>query len=715
MILMCLPAALEVTVAPDQPMPFVYSDDPLILEIYSDVDGEVSGSLEFNSIPGGEKTEVPVEPFHIHGESGYWYAVEKAPAARGYFNLNVNLACGAENLQKTFNYCRIDRPTLLQHLPVYAHCSGDNQTCVLPAVRSVGIGTIHFVAANEYLGALTDEVALLGLHFILSLSPGELQQIPEYVKPVIEGKCESILRFEVNCSGVEAECGAALREAGCPASMSLVVTNANEFADAMGQVSNLPTRHVSLVCAQWPDAEEVRRIRFIAAQYGQEGSQIHVSCPNWYPRSDKDSPDFLHRFFQYRAANAAHVGLNASVLADDMGVQEMMAYLNGLALHFSGQSYVGDCLEAAGVETPLFRSGADWLVVIWAKKRGTEVSVPVDGAINLALYDAVGNTMDLDEPGKNGLVIEGGPVPLYLRGTGGAPLGRAAVNQLKAQTTHFLAQTELRGSLPQNIIELVQKIQAEPSSPASRLNFLELVRVLPWLEEQWHTRQMPKHVVVPAIMLLSDISKTMAVVEEDRGEVFLEPISDTLSRTEESQSLYLTGSAGTAKSRERGDWILSEVRRLVEEAEMLDACGRKIEAGAVAALAEVRGQCLKSAAQAEVVEEAPGLVPMPAPVPETPPAVEGEPEGEPPAETPEKEEKKESKPAPKEEEAEGAESEVAAQEGDIVHVVASGDNPYNIAKKYKVKLEELLEWNKLTKKSVLQIGQKLVVHPKKAE
>ena len=178
-----------------------------------------------------------------------------------------------------------------------------------------------------------------------------------------------------------------------------------------------------------------------------------------------------------------------------MGVQEMMAYLNGLALHFSGQSYVGNCLETAGVETPLFRNGADWLAVIWAKKRGTAIALPIDGAINLALYDAVGNVLELDASGKNGQAIECGPVPLYLKGTGGALLGRAAVNQLKAQTAHFLAQTELRGSLPPNVVELVQKIQAEPSSPASRLNFLR------WWEcfHGWRSsgiRAVARHVVV---------------------------------------------------------------------------------------------------------------------------------------------------------------------------------------------------------------------------
>lgn len=714
MILLCLPAAMEVTVAPDQPMPFVYCDDPLILEVFSDDEGQVTGSLVFTSIPAGEKAEVPIEPFHIHAKSGYWYAVQAAPQARGYYNLDVSLSLGGGAFQKTFRYCRIDRPTSLHQIPIFAHCSGDNQTCLLPAVRSVGIDTIHFAAANEYLGALSDEVSSLGLHFILSLSSGELQKIPKYLEPVLESRCESILRFEVDCRGLESECGTLMesfRQAGCPASMSLVVPDANTFSSTMGQSSGISMRHVSLVADHWPDAGEVRRIRYIAAQYGQEGPQVHVACPNWYPRTDEESPNFLHHFFQYRAALGSHVGLNASVMADDMGVQEMMAYLNGLALHFSGQYYVGDCLESSDAKTLLFRSGADWLAVVWSAKGGSNVSLPIDGAINVALYDAVGNVMKLDDPEKNGLSINCGPVPVYLKGTGGALLGRAAMNQLRAQTDYFLAQSELRGSLPQNVIELIQRIQAEPRSAGSRLNYLELVRILPWLEEQWHTRQLPKHVVVPAIMLIGEICKSMAVIEEDRGELFLEPLSDTLARTEESQSLYLTGSAGTAKSRERGDWILSEVRRLVEESELLEQSGRKIEAGAVAALAEARGQCLKPAAQAEIIEEAPGLVPLPA----VPAVVEGEPEA--PAPAPEAVETPEpgpEAPAP-EREPEKAETEEAPQQGETIHVVASGDNPYGIAKKYKVKLEDLLKWNDLTKKSVLQIGQKIVIRAGKPE
>ncbi|HOH31755.1 MAG TPA: LysM peptidoglycan-binding domain-containing protein, partial [Candidatus Hydrogenedentes bacterium] len=225
----------------------------------------------------------------------------------------------------------------------------------------------------------------------------------------------------------------------------------------------------------------------------------------------------------------------------------------------------------------------------------------------------------------------------------------------------------------------------------------------------------------PAILLITEMAKTMAILEEDRGELFMDPLRDTLSRTEESQSLYLTGSAGTAKSRERGDWILSEVRRLVEEAELMEKAERKIEAGAIAALAEARGLCLKSAAQADVPQEAPEILPqpeIPAEIPEGE-GPEGElvPEGESAAPEVEMEVQPELKPQPapekkksvkEEKPEEKAESTVSTPEEGI-HVVVAGDNPYDIARKYKIKLDDLLKWNQLTKKSTIHIGQKLII------
>jgi LysM repeat protein len=49
----------------------------------------------------------------------------------------------------------------------------------------------------------------------------------------------------------------------------------------------------------------------------------------------------------------------------------------------------------------------------------------------------------------------------------------------------------------------------------------------------------------------------------------------------------------------------------------------------------------------------------------------------------------------------------------ITHTVRKGDNPYLIAKKYGVPLDDFMKWNKLTKKSKMQVGEKYIVYVKK--
>ena len=727
-----MPAAIEVTVAPDQPMPFIYCDDPLILEVYSDTDAQITGALKFSSARTGERAEIAVTPFHVYADSSYWYVVEEPPQGRGYYTVEVSFVCNGEEYKKEMRFCRIDRPASLRRIPLYAHCGGDSKTGVLTAAKSVGIETIHLMASSEFLNALTDEASLLGLHLILGMSPQQLQQRPEYLAEVIEARCENIVRFEIDCQDIEQECAPlmdAFRQAECPAGMALSVPDAKYFSQLLAQSPGLSPRHVSLTSDKWPDKNEIRQIRYIAAQYGIEGIQVHVSNAHWYPRSNQSASDFLKYFFGYRSMGASHVGLNASVFADDMGVQEMLAFLNGLALHFSDQTYVGDCVVNTQVQAPLFRNGANWLAVIWAKKTRDSVILPVSGAANLELYDAFGNPLELDTSDGNTIKVDCGPIPVYLKGKGGALLGDAAANELKAQVQYFLAQTELVQNLTPAVVELVQKAAAESGSSSGRLRFLELMSAIPGLEEQWHTQQVPKHIIVPAILLITEMARTMAILEEDRGELFMDPLRDTLSRTEESQSLYLTSSAGTAKSRERGDWILSEVRRLVDESEIMEQAERKIEAGAIAALAEARGLCLKSAAQADVPQETPEILPqpvLPTGIPEgesregeneqegeaAVSAVEMEPQ---PELKPEPEPKPEKKPAAKETQPEEKGEAAKAEPNEGVHVVVPGDNPYDIARKYNIKLDDLLQWNKLTKKSTLHIGQKLFVQEPSTE
>ena len=52
-----------------------------------------------------------------------------------------------------------------------------------------------------------------------------------------------------------------------------------------------------------------------------------------------------------------------------------------------------------------------------------------------------------------------------------------------------------------------------------------------------------------------------------------------------------------------------------------------------------------------------------------------------------------------------------AQAGKTIHTVRSGESASTIAAKYDVKVNDLLSWNKLSKSSVLHVGRKLTLYP----
>jgi hypothetical protein len=366
-LLVMLPAAVQVTVAPDQPMPFVYSDDPLIIELYSETDVEIEGRLFLQAAYMAGRIEIPLGNLFLHGGASYWRAVHDAPRERGFYTVEIVLAAGDTEHRTQARFCRIDRPTVLQRLPLYAHCSGDGASRALTALRSVGIDTVRVAVDNPDLPEILTSASHIGIHLVLVLSLSQAERLSDETQTLLQSQCESILRFEIVRDTDEPDCEQsmdALRAMGCPAGVSLVVSGASEFERLVQAGCGGNTRHVTLAASQWPDAREVLAIRRMAAHYGHEGWQTHVVCSNWRPGGADPACRFIHRFIQYRAAGAAYVGLNASVVVDDMGVQEMMAYLNGLALRFVGHTFVGPLVAPEKVHGLVFRAGATWFAAL---------------------------------------------------------------------------------------------------------------------------------------------------------------------------------------------------------------------------------------------------------------------------------------------------------------------------------------------------------------
>lgn len=711
-ILLTLCSNVEVTIAPDQPFPYVYEDDPLIIEFLSDVETDIDAKLTLQASHIDEQQAIALGNMHLYANSGYWYAVHDAPRARGFYVAEITITSGGSSSSSQKSFCRIDRPASLNQIPVYAYCDSQENACPFPVIHSVGIDTFRCDMDNGHLADILSNVGLFDSNLIVAMPIERAKAFSDSDVTAIQSQCDNIIRLDMSLNtstASAADINDIMRRIGCPAGISLVVPNATVFKEQLTQYHNLTLRHATLMTYDWPDLSEITSIKRSALELGQEGWQIHVLCPAWQPRNNDEILQFIQRFLQYRSINVSYIGVNAGTLVKDTDVQELMAYLNGLALRFDSTAFIGQITASSNIQTPVFRNDSKWFAALWSKNSNEQISIPVAGAVSLQLSDALGNDIPLPEIVNEQITLSLGASPLYLTGTGGVVLGQAALQELSKTAESVTASETMKAALTPAVVGLIEKIANEPQGSGCRLRFFDLLRVFPRLEEDWHTKKLLPEQAIPAIALVAKLARLLCIVEEDRGERFIEPISDTIGRAAELQSLYLTGSAGSAQARKRGDWVLGEVLRLIDEAETLEQAGRKIEASAVAAIAEWRAHCLVYAAQAEQVPSAiPEVQPLVLPKPET----QDSPNGEDKSETAEnvsttnnEEEIEQTVQSPQQPKIK--DNEKTAASSTAFHTVKSGDSFYIIAKKYNISIDDLLKWNKLKKNSILRVGQKL--------
>jgi LysM repeat protein len=226
---------------------------------------------------------------------------------------------------------------------------------------------------------------------------------------------------------------------------------------------------------------------------------------------------------------------------------------------------------------------------------------------------------------------------------------------------------------------------------------------------------------------LTRVVRRVAVVEEGRGQTFLEPLQETLARCRQTSSLYLTRSAGSEAARLRGDWLLAEVNRLVSEAEALDAADRAIEAKAVAALAEWRAASLRYAATATAAPPMAPPVAPPVPVEEEPAAADAAtptPDADAEPDDAEPNDGDQAHAAPEEsgdavaedaEEAEEPDEPASTEPVRTTFRVQRNEGAWTIARKHGVEFADLLRWNGWSERETLQQGQEYVVYLPPAE
>lgn len=684
-------SGLGLCVAPDQPIPHIYVGDPLIVEFTSASDVEAQIDIELQSDQMASPTVIALNKISLHAAGSHWQPIEDVAGQRGRYTLRARLTIDGTIIEKTAHFCRIDRPVAEDAPLVWVSMDAVSRSQLL-ALKAIGIRRLRFPAVMADLDARVAEAAGMGFKVALNIEGPDFAGAEDLAQQ-FAGR---IVRWEIDPGGAPASFGAAakaLRGGGVRAPLALAADDAEALSTVLEAGMGPYVDAVEFQCDE-TGPFPLKEIRGAAERAGYERMEIDVS----FRGGVKEGPGagaILSRQVLLAVAADAQATLDAAaVYGEDFGPGYV--YLSALAHRLGSAAYIGQLPAPGDVQAYVYRQGGQWTVAVWKNNAapGAEepVSFPVEGASGLALFDGCNNPLAAPEPKDGAVTLAVGASPLFLCGTGGPILAQAARNAIREKAEAFVGNAEFKKHLPEEIIELVEIFLSSNETPYNRIDFFNLLKTFPVVEELWHTGGLSRSVAAPAQACLSRLGRSLCVMEQEKGEPFVEPLRNTLDTCGQFQSLYITGSAGTAASRERPDWLSDEVSRLMAEAERLSKAGRPIEAVAVAALAEWRARSLEIAAKAKPLSE-----------PEPPPEAVAAPAESAPAPEPA------SNAAPPDA---APAAPAAPQVETTIHLVKPGDNPSLIAEQYGMKLDALFEANGWTKTPVLHVGDKVTVRKK---
>jgi len=590
---------ISIELAPDQPMPFVYLDEPLLIELQSEKDLSAETSLTVQSTQESRAWTSETSAITLREGSPYWSVYEDIPATRGYYAALFRIEHGGETSELRAFYSRVDRPYGGTPQAFNVGMPGNAQKAAY-LLRHAGVPFTRVkLGAPNFEDALA-QAKSCGLKMCVQADGDDPAALNLAVKETSLNHCAEIARWEFFTRGENGRLQSlieSVRAGNCNAPVYAVLRNEGEVRQLMqdgghAQVKGLVAQGAELgygALLLWNEA-----IR----EGGYESFELETmneSPANADPARFNQA--ILYNCLMQRAGGASVNGLDGALLyADYPG--ELFPILCGLAPQLAKLETVGVMVPSANVTAPVFRSGDEWCVAIWNGAGAEKIQLPVGAAKGLRITNAFNNEVPAPAIANEVLEIEANATLQLVWGKGGALLGNCARTHAGYFARQIAANETYKSYLDPALLDIVADIAKEPGGRESRTQFFKLIRSFPELEAQWHAGLMPRPVAVPAIAQLAALARHLCTLEELRGDPILEPMNDMLARARELQSLYLTGTVGMEQPYHRGEWLLAEVKRLNEEAESLAENGHRIEAAAVAALCEWRARALEFAAKA---------------------------------------------------------------------------------------------------------------------
>lgn len=611
---------IEVSLAPDQPVPYIFVGEPLILQIKSSDDVKATGHIEI--VGEDEKSVVVALPeMALRANGTHWQSIDGAPAIKGRFVTHVKLDLAGSPFETHLVYCRIDRPAAGVSAPIAVRMNGPDPS-VSHALKGIPARRVVFMADAADLEALVKEADTQGLLVSIVIEPQKFPD-PAAVESLVATLNDHVESWivEPNGAGVQAAepLAAAIRRAGSRAPVAVSIGDdedaATMFANGLGRIANQ-----IVLRSDTPTRPLIAGLRHAARSAGYEGFAVSTYCPGGPTPPAAVSSDLVRQLILNEGAGVICAELAPALVFGESGFSASYAQLSALAHVLNHATYAGELQFSPPVYAQVFRNGGSWILAVWNAEAPSEVTLPIGLASGLALADARNNALPVPATSEGALRLQVGREPKYVRGEGGSVLAHAARGMALKEAEAFGKNASFQRDLPKELTDIVKLIQSSRTGRIDRVNFFALLRMFPLLELQWHDGTLRRDVAVPAMAAVSGIVRHLCVLEQEANEPFIELLNETIARCGEYQSQYLTSTGGTTDTHERADWLLAEVGRLTAEAKTLAEAGRGIEAVGIASLAEWRARCLEIALRAAPlgtpepprVEESPKPQPKPA-------------------------------------------------------------------------------------------------------
>jgi hypothetical protein len=586
-------AAIDVSLAPDQPIPHVYVDDPLILELRSEQDLSAAVTVEVSA--NGQVTTVDLGRIALRGGTIHWQAAPDIPVERGLYHVRVLIdVAGADPIERSAWFCRIDRPihgaTDLLGVNIAEYDAG-----VLHAVRGVPLRHVRIEAEALAARGPADGAWDAGMILTVAFDLGRLRSAVSLAEELSRRFNDRVASWEVALNGSQAQLEqlvGALRQGGSRTPVGLVAGDAAELDTLLA--AGAGRRVTALVLrSDAPAPEEIWAVRSAAERAGREGMPVYVLGRGVAADVDPGDPQLVRQLVLNASAGAARTELDMNVLFADGQIRAGYVSLSAFAHRLGGSTYVGRLDVAPATKGHVFRRQGTWVLVVWSGEASQAAALDLGDATDLQLYDLWNNPRTAPGVVEGRATLQVGPEPSYLCGSGGEVLQRAAAGMARMEAERLAALAQSHEGLPGEMNELLRLALESETGKLDRINFFALLQLIPRVEQDWRAGRIRGATAVPVMAGIARLARHLCVLEEESGEPFLEPLEKTLANCDRYKSRYLTSSGGPTGAFQRGDWLLKEVSRLMAEAESLVDDERMIEANGVAALAEWRARALE--------------------------------------------------------------------------------------------------------------------------